>query len=318
MRIFAIAIVALSILAAALPGSAQPTPQLTPVPNATRTPYIWGTAPPSGQAASARPLEAPVVNANLATFTGQVLDIRNGYVYFGTGDAFKIQPAVRVVDYFTGMATTIAPKTKMWAKATLDKQSGTIIELAITNKTLKTSATYNDVAYNDLHNKYVIVKSTPVADPVLANQVFNSGKPVLVTFSVEVPPSTLLTDSVFISTDASNWTPNAIRMDRVDALHFRLTRNMASGTKFTYKYTRGTWNQVERGRDGLEPPPREYVVKEADAQVQRDYIYFWSDQNPSQPQVGPDSIPTPFNPNPFPGFPSKIPPAHPTPTAVPR
>lgn len=316
MRIIAIGIAIFAVLAAALPGSAQPTP----APRPTSSPYAWGTPLPNGQMQTAPNAQAsgPVISANLATFTGQLLDIVNGYVYFSTGDAFKIQSAFRVIDYYSGQATTIAPKTKMYARATLDKATGNIIELAITNKPLKTSATYNDVAYNDLHNKYVTVKSTPVAAPELAHQTFASGKSVPVQFVVEVPLSTPLTDSVFMSTDISNWSPNAIRMDRIDARHFRLTRTYPSGTKFFYKYTRGSWSQVERGRDGLEPAPRPYTVKEADTQRSDDVVYYWSDQNASQPQVGPDSIPTPFNPNPFNGLPSKIPPPHPISTPAPH
>jgi hypothetical protein len=313
MRTLAISTITVALLAAALPGAAQQTP----VPKATGTPYVWGTPPPPGQTPGPQGSN-PVVNANLATFTGQLLDIVKGYAYFSTGDAFKIQSAVRVVDYYSGVATTVAPKTKTYAKATLDKASGTIIELAITSKPLKTSATYNDVAYNDLHQKYVVVKSSAVPAPELSGQVYHSGKSVLVTFYVEVPASTPLSDSVFITTDVSNWTPNEIRMDRIDAQHFRLTRNYPSGTKFAYRYTRGSWNQVERGPDGLEPRPRTYDVKEADVQRQDDVISFWSDQNASQQQVGPDSIPTPFQPRPFNGLPSKNPPTRPVVTPGPH
>ena len=38
------------------------------------------------------------------TFTAQLLDLRGGYVYFTSGDAFKLADAYRLVDYDTGAA----------------------------------------------------------------------------------------------------------------------------------------------------------------------------------------------------------------------
>ena len=95
-----------------------------------------------------------------------------------------------------------------------------------------------------------------------------------------------------------------MRMDRIDALHYRLTRTYASGTKFAYRYTRGSWNSVEVGEDGLQGDAHAFFVPEVDAKRLTDVVYRWSDQNPTQPQVGPDTIPTPFNPNPFGGLPT--------------
>ena len=138
------------------------------------------------------------------------------------------------------------------------------------------------------------------------------------TFYVQVPPATPLTDSVYITTDASGWVANAMKMDRIDALHYRLTRTYASGTKFAYRYTRGSWTSVEVGEDGLQDDPHQFFVPEVDAKRLTDVVYRWSDQNPSQPQVGPDSIPTPFNPNPFGGLPTTVRQGVPPPSPTPR
>jgi hypothetical protein len=297
MRSLSLAVVILALVASALPGIAQPTPAPKPVP------YTWGTSAPGA------PAPPPVPNAKLATFTGQLLDVVNGYAYFTTGDAFKIQSAFRVVDYFSGAATTVPPSTKMYAKATLDEKTGEIIELAITKKPLPTSKSYADV------RQYVVVKSTAVPAPeIRTTGRAPTGRSVTVLFTVEVPLSTPISDSVYISTDASGWVPNAMRMDRIDERHYRLAHNFASGTELYYKYTRGDWNKVERGPDGLEPPAHHLFVPEADAFAQRWTISFWSDQNPSQPQVGPNSIPTPFNVNPFPCLPTR---ANPRPLCTP-
>ena len=39
---------------------------------------------------------------------------------------------------------------------------------------------------------------------------------VAVAFVVTVPPTTPLNDDVYISTDASGWNPQAIKLDRID------------------------------------------------------------------------------------------------------
>jgi hypothetical protein len=125
-------------------------------------------------------------------------------------------------------------------------------------------------------------------------------------FEITVPPTTSFTDAIYISTDASDWNPTAIRLDRVDAYKYRALRYFASGTKFAYRVTRGSWNSVERGEDNLDPPPHQFFVREVDSLVARVTVYHWSDENPTAQGAGPNSIPTPFNPSPFGGGPHGI------------
>ena len=56
------------------------------------------------------------------------------------------------------------------------------------------------------------------------------------------------TSAVYISTDASGWNPQAIKMDRIDGQRYRAVRRFASGTKFAFRVTRGSWNSVELGQ----------------------------------------------------------------------
>ena len=93
-------------------------------------------------------------------------------------------------------------------------------------------------------------------------------------------------------------------MDRIDAYRFRFTRDFASGTRFAYRYTRGSWQSADVGENGLEAPVHLFVVREVDALRRSDIVYHWSDQNPAAPQAGPESIPTPFNPAPFRNLPA--------------
>jgi len=322
------------------PGQAEPTPQSgppSPLPAAsfpaTPTPEPSAStvasplaSPSSGPAGSPATSASPATASSqapgatpapaLITFSGQLLDLRNGYVYFTTADAFKASPALRLVDFDTGGPTTLVPGPRIYARATLDPTSGAIVELALTKRHLATNAAYQQ-AYALAH-AFVVAGTPTVAAPELNNQVRVTGRRVAVTFYVQVPPTTPLSDSVYITTDASGWVANAMKMDRIDALHYRLTRAYASGTKFAYRYTRGSWTSVEVGEDGLQDDPHQFFVPEVDAKRLTDVVYRWSDQNPTQPQVGPDSIPTPFNPNPFGGLPTTVRPGIPQPTPTPR
>jgi hypothetical protein len=320
------------------PGQGEPTPQAgppSPLPGASfpptpaPEPSASAEAVPAAASPSAAP-GAPGVNPSpgappvpgatpapaLLIFSGQLLDLRNGFVYFTTADAFKASPALRLVDLDTGGPTTLVPRPRIYARATLDPASGAIVELALTKRRLATDAAYQQ-AYARAH-AFVVAGSPTVAAPELNNQVRLTGRRVAVTFYVQVPPTTPLSDSVYITTDASGWVANAMKMDRIDALHYRLTRAYASGTKFAYRYTRGSWTSVEVGEDGLQDDPHQFFVPEVDAKRLTDLVYRWSDQNPTQPQVGPDSIPTPFNPNPFGGLPTTVRPGVPQPTPTPR
>lgn len=287
--------------------SAAP-PAATPGATSSTLPAPGGSPLPSAA--------SPASPAALIQFSGELLDLRNGYAYFTTADAFKTSPQVRIVDYDTGGPTALVPAPRIYARATLDPASGAIVELALTKRHLATDAAYQQ-AYARAH-AFVAAGSPTVAAPELNNQVRVTGRRVAVTFYVQVPPTTPLTDSVYLTTDASGWVANAMKMDRIDALHYRLTRAYASGTKFAYRYTRGSWTSVEVGEDGLQGDPHQFFVPEVDAKRLTDVVYRWSDQNPTQPQVGPDSIPTPFNPNPFGNLPTTVRPGIPQPTSTPR
>jgi hypothetical protein len=287
------------------PSASTPSPAASGIPGASAAPAPNGAAPV--------PSPTP---AALIRFTGQLLDLRNGYVFFTTADAFKVSPALRVVDFDSGGPTALVPSPRLFARATLDPESGSVVELALTKRRLPTDAAYQQ-AYAQAH-VYAAAGSPTVVAPELLHGVRLTGRPVAVTFFVQVPPTTPLTDNVYLSTDASGWVANAMRMDRIDALHYRLTRTYASGTKFAYRYTRGSWNSVEVGENGLQGDTHQFFVPEVDAKRLSDVVYRWSDQNPTAPQVGPDTIPTPFNPNPFGAFPTTVRQGLPAPSPTPR
>jgi hypothetical protein len=297
-----------------------PTPGIlttpTPTPIATATPVRTATPVAS---ATATPRVTP--SAKVAFYSGEVLDVQHGYIFFTTGDAFRLAVNVSVTDLETGKPLKTLPATKMYAEAIFDA-TGQIIALNVANHPLPSNA-----AYQVAMQKYAVALSSPVPNPELnpnrprggpasTSRIPLTGKIVEVRFIVEVPPDTPLQDPVYLSTDVSGWNPQAIRMERVDALHYQVTLPLRTGTNFYYKYTRGSWQASERGRTGIEENPRHFFLGatpfgEPDTQVRNDEVFNWSDFNPAGGQaIGPNSIPTPFNPMPF-GFPT--PPAAPTP-----
>src|ERR1700678_2412477 len=275
------------------PVAAPPTATPAAAAPPTATPAGTTTTPPTSAPAAATP------PSNLVTYVGQLLDYRDNYVYFTSGDAFPAIALPRIIDYMTSQPTSVRPQAKMFAQARFDPTTKKIIQLAITTHRLVMSQTLGPAS------AYVVVGSTPVPAPEIAGQNV-TGKQVAVVFEVTVPPTTNFTDSIYISTDTSDWNPPAIKLDRVNAYLYRALRYFASGTKFAYRVTRGSWNSVERGEDNLDPPPHQFFVREVDSLAARVTVYHWSDERGALLGTGPNSIPTPYNPSPFGGGPGGI------------
>jgi hypothetical protein len=268
-----------AILLGRVPTAAQSVaPTTAPAPTAT------ATAPP---------------NSALVTYSGQLLDVLHNFAFFTTGDGFRLDPAVKITDLATGKTlelATLPPLTGKYARAAFDPAGGRIVALEISPHALPSGAAYETVQH------FAVALSTPAANPDLGGSGNNpgyNGKPVLVTFTVEVPPTTPQADDVYIATDASGWSVFAIKMDRVDALHYRVTHDLPSGTVLNYRYTRGSWRSAERGQNGLELPPHHFVVRNLDVMRRDDVVYHWGDEDASSPAIGPDAIPTPFSQSPF-------------------
>jgi hypothetical protein len=243
----------------------------------------------------------PMPTGAVLRYSGQLLDVRGGFVFFTTGDGFALDPQCRMVNAATGAPTTRAAVTGMYASASFDPQSGHVVELALSQTPLPQAASYGAIQH------FAVALSTPYPDPDLASTPGSgsapggpyTGRRVLVQFTVQVPPTTPLTDDIYISTDQSQWNPQAIKLIRIDALHYRINSEFSSGTKLLYLYTRGSWRSVERGEDGLERSPHVFIVGENDTQSHSDVVYHWSDELQGAPEAEPGSIPTPFNPYPF-------------------
>ncbi len=245
--------------------------------------------------------------------TGQLIAYQDGYVFFTTGDGFKVAPNVVIDDAKTGAATTMHPAPRLFARATFDAQ-GTVVELDLSKTPLPQEGDFS------LVQRFAVAISTPVPNPDLAQPanpnlgtraIAGSGRPVIVVFEAQVPADTPLDAEVYMSTDASGWNPEAIPMQRIDAMHFRVVERLAVGTIMHYLYTRGSFASVERSEGGLDVKPRTVTVENVDSQVYDSTIYRWADQNVPGQLMQPNVFPTPYNPAPFPNLPPGIHTPHP-------
>lgn len=229
------------------------------------------------------------------TVRGQILDYQNGYVILTTGESYRLAEAVRIVDASSGQQSSLKPVTGLYAQLALDAQDH-VSEIALA-RSATSSAFVRLPTVEGVH--------VPLTAPV-ASKPQSEFAPV--TFVALVPATTLTTDQVYMSTSETSWAPTAVRMDRLDARHFRVIINVPVGSSFLYLYTRGSPQSLERGANGLQRPARSLVLSVATGQQTiRDVIEHWGDEVGTSLLPPPQTFPTPYNPAPFPNLPSPRP-----------
>lgn len=250
-----------------------------------------------------------VAAAAPVAITGQLLAYQDGFVFFTTGDGFRVAPNVTILDEQTKQPTKQVPEARDYARAVFN-EAGQVVEIDLSSKP------YPVGPLPDAAQAFAVTASSPYPNPELAGPVRTSsngvpvtftGKQVLVKFQVQVPVNTPLTAQIYIATDVSGWNPQAIQMDRIDALHFVAVRRMASGTVLYYLYTRGSLQTQERGPNGLALLPRELKVNDSDTNSTNSVIAAWADGNSTNAILQQPSVfPTPYNPAPFPNLPGGV------------
>jgi len=95
------------------------------------------------------------------------------------------------------------------------------------------------------------------------------------TIDVYVPARTPPSDDVYVSTERSGWSPSEMRMDRVDARHFRLVLKLSRGARVAFRVTRGSFGTTERDA-ARALPPAHIATGEPNAQVRVD-VAAWAD-----------------------------------------
>lgn len=228
--------------------------------------------------------------------TAQVLDYEKGFLFFTTGDGFKVASDVVVVN-----GPAVPPR---WARVTFDG-NGVVTRIEVSSKRL---APEGDLA--SLH-RYAIAASPEQPNPELAPQPGRSlcsrtvgGKVVLVSVTVQVPPTTSATDNVYMTSDQSGWNPQAYKLDRIDALHYRTLLKLNSGTVMHVLFDRGSTQSIQVGENGIEQEAYLLCIGDSDVQAFTKTVARWGDETGAGTIPIPQTMPTPFNPAPFPNLPT--------------
>jgi hypothetical protein len=245
--------------------------------------------------------------APLYVATAQILDYEKGYLFFTTGDGFHVARNVVILGG--------TPSARRFARVTFDA-SGVVTKIEVAKSAFPPEGDPAAI------HRFAIALSTPAPNPELAAPPTTPcghvipGRRVTVTINVEVPPTTGMTDQVYMTTDQSGWNPQAYKLDRVDALHYRTALRFYSGTVLHYLFDRGSSQSIQRGEDGLEMKPYLLCIGDADVQAVGKKVFHWGDEASSGLPAIPQTLPTPYNPAPFPNLPT--PPPKPTQAPLPQ
>jgi hypothetical protein len=207
------------------------------------------------------PLGDPVSTAPLLV-RGTVLTIARGYLVFTTGDAVKLSESLAPPPGFVlgrDVRATIDPVNRVVTALEFDPADKSPQEI-------DAGALPRDVVTVD--------PASAQSAPQVAAQ--SAGKPVTLTLDVTVPDDTPPTDTIYLSTDRTNFNPSELRLNRVDAYRWTVALPLVSGTALHYQFTRGTSATVERDRTGALLVPRIQTLSTDGAS--HDVVARWADR----------------------------------------
>ena len=115
--------------------------------------------------------------------------------------------------------------------------------------------------------------------PSATLEVVAERRSVPVTFSVAVPGYSPPTDTIFIAGDFQGWDPGATPLERLADGRWAITIEFEDGTALEYKYTRGSWEAVEKDSGCGEIPNRALTVEPSgDGAIEvEDTVEKWRD-----------------------------------------
>ncbi|MGH2358099.1 MAG: carbohydrate-binding module family 20 domain-containing protein, partial [Candidatus Limnocylindria bacterium] len=146
---------------------------------------------------------------------------------------------------------------------------------------VETTFTDDDVAGGRSYVYVVVAVDTSFnrSEPSNAVTTAAEAREVAVTFTVTVPAYTPAGDTIHLAGDFQGWDPAATPMTRVDEVTWTITVPFNEGAAVQYKYTRGSWEAVEKDDGCGEIPNRELaVVFGADGSlVATDRVAKWRD-----------------------------------------
>ena len=240
-------------LGAAGPTSASPTAApASASPAATPT-----SASPAAPATSPSATPTP----RLLVVHGTLLTVERGYLVFTTGDA------VRLGDVAIPKGALLGRQVR----ATIDSASRLVVGVELDPQ----GTLPQEIDAGALPRDVVIVDppSAQSAPEVAAQSL---GRPVTLTLDVTVPDDTPPTDTIYLSTDRTNFNPSELRLNRVDAYRWTIALPLLSGTALHYQYTRGTSATVERTGSGALLVPRIQTLSSDGGS--HDVVARWADR----------------------------------------
>lgn len=99
------------------------------------------------------------------------------------------------------------------------------------------------------------------------NGVITSGAPTVavqegLTIRVTVPSNTPVNESIYLTSNISGWNPGdaTLKLTRNEDGKYSITLPISAGTKLDFKFTRGTWNNVEVNGSGSDLSNRTYTM----------------------------------------------------------
>jgi hypothetical protein len=118
--------------------------------------------------------------------------------------------------------------------------------------------------------------TSPPSDTV---EVVAEEQLVTVMFRLSVPEGTPDDAQLFIAGDFQGWAPGDTPMTQVDATTWTIELPFKSGTAIQYKYTRGSWEAVEKDEACGEIPNRAITVDGSSGpeQLVEDVVRKWRD-----------------------------------------
>lgn len=113
---------------------------------------------------------------------------------------------------------------------------------------------------------------------LVATSVVALARDAMITFEVFVPDDTPLDASVFMAGNIPSlgpWDPAKVKLGKIGEGTHAITLILPVGLDLRYKFTRGSWETVEKGRRFEEIPDRQMVVRGDETVVVR--IENWRD-----------------------------------------
>jgi len=130
---------------------------------------------------------------------------------------------------------------------------GTTIDPTFTDDTVSKGATYHYVVAAEDASFNISADSSEIASAA-------SARPVSITFHVTLPPDTPKDASIFIAGDFQGWNPGKTPMTKAADGTWEITLPFTEGDAAQYKFTRGSWEAVEKDAGCAEIPNRTIVV----------------------------------------------------------